>query len=259
MIKAIFFDIDGTLLSFNTHKVPQSTLKALELLKEKGVKVFVSSGRPQYLLDSIKDLEFDGYITLNGAYCFTTDKSFESKRSILKQDIENLIKWNKTYNYPLVFMYAADWSLTHLNQDVVNVTSQLNVQIPQILPESSVFENETFQMMGYFKGELDEMLKENVIPGCELARWHPDFVDIVRANTSKSEGMVEILNHFNFDISQSMAFGDGGNDITILSKAGIGVAMGNASDNVKEAADYVTDSVDEDGIYNALRHFGVID
>ena len=55
-----------------------------------------------------------------------------------------------------------------------------------------------------------------------------------------------------------MAFGDGGNDISIIKKAGIGVAMGNAGDNLKEVADYITTSVDEDGVKNALAHFGVI-
>ena len=61
------------------------------------------------------------------------------------------------------------------------------------------------------------------------------------------------------DRSEIMAFGDGENDMDMLRFAGIGVAMGNASDMVKAAADYVTDTVDENGIEDALRHFGLID
>ena len=60
------------------------------------------------------------------------------------------------------------------------------------------------------------------------------------------------------DISETMAFGDGGNDISMLKAAGTSVAMGNALDKVKANASYVTTSVDEDGIANALRHFGII-
>lgn len=56
-----------------------------------------------------------------------------------------------------------------------------------------------------------------------------------------------------------MTFGDGGNDINMLEHAGIGVAMGNASDRVKAAADYITSSVDDDGIINALKHFNILD
>ena len=62
-----------------------------------------------------------------------------------------------------------------------------------------------------------------------------------------------------FDRSQVMAFGDGENDIAMIKFAGIGVAMGNASDDVKAAADYVTDTVDNGGIEKALKHFGLID
>ena len=67
-----------------------------------------------------------------------------------------------------------------------------------------------------------------------------------------------MLDYFGISLEESMAFGDGGNDIPMLKHVGIGVAMGNAEDEVKQAADYVTDSVDENGIEKALWHFGVI-
>lgn len=71
MIKALFFDIDGTLVSFSTHLIPQSAIKAITKAKEKGIKIYISTGRPLSLInniDSIKHL-IDGYITTNGAYC----------------------------------------------------------------------------------------------------------------------------------------------------------------------------------------------
>ena len=64
--------------------------------------------------------------------------------------------------------------------------------------------------------------------------------------------------HEHFGIDETMAFGDGGNDIPIIRQAGIGVAMGNATDNVKAVADYVTTAVDDEGVKNALIQFGVI-
>ena len=64
--------------------------------------------------------------------------------------------------------------------------------------------------------------------------------------------------YYGIDMSETVAFGDGGNDIPMLRKAGIGIAMGNASETVKAAAGYVTDSVDDNGIYNALKHLKVI-
>ena len=64
--------------------------------------------------------------------------------------------------------------------------------------------------------------------------------------------------HFGIDVTDTMAIGDGGNDIPMLRHAGIGVAMGNANETVKAEADYVTDTVDQDGIAKALQHFGLV-
>lgn len=67
-----------------------------------------------------------------------------------------------------------------------------------------------------------------------------------------------MLEYFKIPLKECMAFGDGGNDIAMLQHAGIGVAMGNADDDVKQYADYVTDSVDEDGIFKALKFHNII-
>lgn len=66
MIKAVFFDIDGTLVSFKTHKLPDSTVRALDLLREKGIKVFIATGRQLQSINNLGTQEFDGYVTLNG-------------------------------------------------------------------------------------------------------------------------------------------------------------------------------------------------
>ena len=75
----------------------------------------------------------------------------------------------------------------------------------------------------------------------------------------KDKGIIEYCKLRNIDLKDTMAFGDGDNDIEMLKTVGIGVAMGNGIDTVKAAADYITDSIKEDGVYNALVHFGVID
>ena len=59
-------------------------------------------------------------------------------------------------------------------------------------------------------------------------------------------------------MNRMVAFGDGGNDLTMIREAGIGIAMGNANDVLKQAADYITTTVDDDGVLNALRHYGVV-
>ena len=77
-------------------------------------------------------------------------------------------------------------------------------------------------------------------------------------NVDKGNGLISIITNEGLDVSETMAFGDGGNDISIIKRAGIGVAMGNANNYVQSAADYVTDTVDNDGIKKAFLHFGLI-
>ena len=92
MIKAVFFDIDGTLVSFKTHEVPASTVKALAALREKGVKVFIATGRQKGSINNLGSLQFDGYVTLNGGVCLAGEEVIY-KRSIPQEDIQALIRW----------------------------------------------------------------------------------------------------------------------------------------------------------------------
>ena len=94
MIKAIFFDIDGTLVSFNTHKVSNASKIAIKKLKEKGIKVFIATGRIKLQVDNLDDLEFDGYITANGHDCYVDNKEIY-KNAISKETIYSLIDYLK--------------------------------------------------------------------------------------------------------------------------------------------------------------------
>ena len=108
---------------------------------------------------------------------------------------------------------------------------------------------------------LTEEEERKVLPelhGCNSARWYPAFCDITSAKADKANGIRAIADRLGIDISETMAFGDGGNDESMLRAAGVGVAMGNALDSVKAHADYVTTDVDNDGVWNALKHFGII-
>jgi hydroxymethylpyrimidine pyrophosphatase-like HAD family hydrolase len=114
-----------------------------------------------------------------------------------------------------------------------------------------------FQMTPFITVEEEKEIRPR-IPDCEIERWHPAFADITAKGNTKQKGMDEIIRHFGFLREETMAFGDGGNDVSMLCHAAIGVAMGQASDEVKQFADYVTDSVDDNGIRNAMKFFGVI-
>ena len=95
------------------------------------------------------------------------------------------------------------------------------------------------------------------IPDCTSGRWHPAFTDITAKGADKGEGILALAAHLGLNPQSTIAFGDGGNDTSMIQAAGIGVAMGNALETLKSEADYVTTSVDEDGVLNALKHLGI--
>ena len=109
-IKAIFFDIDGTLVSFETHEIPQSTIEAIQEAKHKGVKIFIATGRPVTLINNIKAVEHlvDGYITFNGAYCFVGKRDL-MLNAIPQTDVETMLKDAKKRDYCVLVL-----SLIHI-------------------------------------------------------------------------------------------------------------------------------------------------
>ena len=115
-----------------------------------------------------------------------------------------------------------------------------------------------YQATAFCSRKEDPLLRALLPTGCKLARWSEGGVDIIPEAGGKAAGMRRFLTRFGLSRLECMAFGDAENDLDMLAYAGIGVAMGNASEAVKHAADYVTASVDEKGIEQALRHFRLI-
>ncbi len=258
MVKAVFFDIDGTLVSFNTHKVPESTRDAIRQLREKGIKVFIATGRSRQELMVIDGIEFDGYIILNGSYCYTSEGEEIYKKYIPMEDVDNLIKWLKTDTTPFNFVYADGSFINRINDTVEEVARLVELDAPPVKSEDYASGKEVLQIMGYFKeGEKQELFSD-ILPHCEHTRWCPYFTDIIAKGVSKSKGIDSVLEYYDIDIKETMAFGDGGNDISMLKHVAIGVAMENAREDVKAISDYVTKSVDEDGIISALQHFQIL-
>ena len=106
--------------------------------------------------------------------------------------------------------------------------------------------------------EQEDYLMKNVLTNSVGTRWIEYFADINPKDISKMRGIERMADRDNLDLSKTMAFGDGGNDISMLKGCKIGVAMGDAKENVREAADYYTTSADNHGIWNALKHFEII-
>ena len=259
MIKAIFFDVDGTLLSQKQGKVPISTRRALRRVRKKGIKMFVATGRHMIELSKLPVMEipFNGYLTLNGNLILDENKRAYAGTPISADEVEVLSGIFRAKKIPFVMISADKRFINYVDDVVVETQASTHGTIPDIGNVSDYDGEKIYQCIAFVQDRERKVLDE-ILDECSITSWNPTGIDIVARGSGKAAGIAQFIEGQGLDRSEIMAFGDGENDIEMLKFAGIGVAMGNASDEVKAAADYVTESVDDNGIENALKHFGLI-
>ena len=257
MVKAIFFDVDGTLVSFRTHTIPQSAREALWALREKGIKIFVATGRHRAMLRPVEELfPFDGWVTLSGQYCFAEGQVLHSS-PMPSQAVEELVKAAGDNTFSCIFLEGEDIYVNCINDYTRRFISDLSIDMPPVRPARYAQGRTLYQAVTFLDKEHEHLLLDRA-PHLKTTRWHPHFLDVIPPTGGKDKGVDAILAHFGIPLEESMAFGDGENDLSMLVHAGIGVAMGTASDAVKAQADFAAPSVDEDGVVRALEHFGLL-
>lgn len=257
MVKAIFFDIDGTLVSFKTHRIPESAIRAITMAKDKGIRIYISTGRPFSLINNLDEIQhlIDGYITTNGALCFS-GSDIISCTPIPKEDVKTVIDFSDNMKFPCMIVGEKDLTMYNSDESTDRIFRQmLNVHnLREDNQLGAILQQRILQLTPVIS-EADEKKIMPYLKGCVSCRWFPDFADITATNANKGNGLMSFVSYLGINPEDTMAFGDGGNDISIIQKAGIGVAMGNANQELKNVADYITSSVDDDGVFKALNKF----
>lgn len=255
MIKAIFFDIDGTLLSFRTHQLSAGTRQAFAMLRRKGILTFISSGRPPVLIPAMP-VTFDGHITVNGGYCYMGSQVVLD-RPLEAADAQHWLDYVEAHNLVTMLFNRSEMFVNRVDAAALRLREQLEFAMPPLLSVTAMRGLPVYQFIAMIPAEKDAEVLQR-LPGSRLPRWHPAFSDLIPRSNSKAQGMESMGRCLGLQREEMMAFGDGGNDIEMLDYAGLGVAMGNAAEEVQRHADYVTTNVDDEGILHALTELHII-
>lgn len=255
-IKIIFFDIDGTMIAMGSKKMTQTMIDTLVRLRENGIKICISTSRAPVFLPVFEGIEFDAFITLNGSYCYSKEAVILSN-PLPKEEVKRIVKNAASIRRP-VCLAAADRHVSNgEDKDLEDYLAIANVGLNISDDFSKVLDGPIYQIiLGCRDGYEETLLK-----GTEHARlsfWWERAGDIVPKDAAKSAGVSRILTHYGFCAEEAMAFGDSANDIDMLKAVGLGVAMGNASDEVKALADDVCRPVTDEGIYHYCKEMGLI-
>jgi len=257
MIRCLFLDFDGTIYSHRSNGIPASTIEALRKLHDKGILIYLCTGRSRPEMDyfDLKDLCYDGMILCNGVMIFNRDDRMIYHHPVKGQLKEKLIDLFKRKQIPIFFITRDDLFISFINETVVRIQETIN----SVIPHSKDYENEEFYMaVSFLSSNSDHEEIQKLKDRADITYWHQGAVDIVPKGVSKKSGIDVILNMHGLKIEETMAIGDGENDIAMLRHCRIGIAMGNSEQEVKDAADYITDDIDQDGLYKALQHFELI-
>lgn len=257
--RAVFCDIDHTLTIPNTRTIPESAKRALTQARENGILVFVATGRNLTAkpVKFLEGLSFDGYVTVNGQLCYLPDGNVLRKATFDPQDVRISLELGERYGFHANYHEQSTIYLSGIDDGVRAFYEYFNGTIPETRPLEAFNYSEILSIVAFVGPEMDELFRVK-LPGCQFLRWNPFSCDIAPRSGGKDVGIQAMLDHFGLEMKDCIAIGDGGNDVSMIRAAGLGVAVGGALEEAKQAADYVAPAVEDDAIEHVFRKFGLI-
>lgn len=255
-IKIAFFDIDGTLVDFQKKYMTEKTRQALNALRDNGIKICIATGRTPVTVPKFEGVTFDAYLTFNGAYCYNTRGTIFS-RTIPTEDVQRLIRNAAALHRPICVSTDTKLAANGWEQNLADYFAIGNLVLKPSPEFDHLAAGPVYQLMvGTPKEEYEALMKN--VTGAQIAAWWDRAIDVIPTGTGKGVGVRAVLSHYGLTKDQAMAFGDANNDLEMLQAVGTGVAMGNASEELKAVADCVCRSCAEDGIYWYCKEQGLI-
>lgn len=264
MIKMIALDLDNTLLN-SDKKISIANQETLKVLHEQGISVVLCTGRPiNAVWPYVEQLALlgpnDYTITFNGGMVVKNDdQSVLNQKSLLKADFDLIHQFASDHQLPLDIL---DFKQVYELTDLVKSTYKevLNSPLEFVPMDYADLPDKEYSkaIMSEQVATLDQArtdLPAEITDSYQIVRSQPKIMEFLPKNMSKACGLEILLHHLELDFENLMAFGDAENDQEMLKAAHIGVAMDNASDEIKAIADDVTLNHDEDGVAVYLHHY----
>ncbi|MEG0177085.1 HAD family hydrolase [Anaerorhabdus sp.] len=271
----IFLDIDGTLYSPQINAVPYSAMDALKQAKANGHKLFVCTGRSLSAAKLFLNLDVDGFVFSAGAVVYVEGKRIHD-HSMSEEEINKLIKIAEKYElgyclegnagayydpraYRHVFEY---FSKSAKNEEEGKQIMEANCYYPLEYRDKT----DRIAKICFYANEekyIDQMKTDlpaefQALTTLRNPRIRSHCVEISYRTETKSTAAKLVCEKFGATLKDAIGIGDSSNDFEMIRDCGIGIAMGNGSDDIKEVADYITTEILDDGIYNALKHYNII-
>lgn len=263
MKKIIFLDVDGTLIdgSNGMQSMSLRTKMAIRKVQDAGHYVFIASGRPYAFIDKeLFSFGFDGFVFMNGA-AVMVDHTFIYKKALDKNFINRAIALFEKNNIEYVLQGEKEVYIKQEYKKLHSDFDEYGISKEYFINEYNVAEIDVYKMEMMCedaKGqEVCKSLRKDNMEYLQDPTRGMKF-EIYSKTESKATGILKVLQHLKIPIENSYAFGDGKNDIEMLTTVGCGIAMGNASDEVKRCANYVVATVHQDGVADGLEQYVLV-
>ena len=255
-VKALVFDIDGTLLSMKTHRICDSTIAALRRAHERGMKIFIATGRHKKNFATISELNklpIDGFIGLNGQYCWD-DTGVIYVNPIPKRDIEILLNFVLESGHGCEFLGVSEYFANRFTPQMKEELDRVAIAYPTVTDNPRrALEIDILQADLYLKPDDAALAVLGEMTSSKWSSWGLSGIDIMVASGGKWNGVQRMMEHHGLSPGEAMVFGDEENDVDMLRNASFSVAMGNGCENAKAAAGFVAGHIDEGGLFEAMR------
>lgn len=263
MYRLAVFDVDGTLVSRGERILLDSTIKALESLKKKGIKIAIASGRPAFAMEQslIEQVAFDYFICSNGTFVMDGLGKELYKEEMSKELVEALTLDFINKDDAILYQFEDSAYIYHGQKRMSNMIHQCLGRL-DILKDDREYAARHLESLPYaavaYIAAHNLNYYEMRYPNYRFECFMPDYYDIYPLHCNKATGIMHLCEALNFNMTDVISFGDALNDVAMLKECGLGIAMGDALAEAKAAADHITEASVADGIYLACQHFDLL-